>query len=545
MSEIEFEHHFHGRGEILDLLKKRVGGLKEGYRQNVALIGYRHVGKTAVLQEFLHNLDDSKVTPVYLDLENKDIFYFFQKFSASLLYHFLKNRGQPVHDDLNLLLEEAKPYLPETVEVIRNIQLNLGKGKMASSFFGLMTVPEIYTYESGQFCVLIFDEFQVLDEFGVPDVFTSLSSKIMTQKNCLYILSSSYKYSAQKILAEKLSLLFGNFEMVEMDAFDHRHSQDFIEYLLEGHQIGNQLCHFLTEFTGGYPLYLQLVCREVMNLRARFQQSEIYLPLIAKAVENTLFDRWGVISRHFELIMNELCLGKGNRVAGPVLIALANGLQRNEELLDEVDINKAQLTKSLRRLQDEGIIFRNGKLHYFKDKLFRYWIKFVFQRRLNEIELTPDKQRQQFRAEFQLYVENFQDTSQKAFSSRILELLNCLVNESLDLNGRKYRLPSFRDLRPATVASEQGPLIDVIQASTDNSTWLIVLKEDGFQEQDVSAIVAEAKKLERKPEKCLIISLSELDQHTRLRALQERFWIWNEEEIKALVTLFDKPSIMR
>lgn len=545
MSEIEFEHHFHGREAVLELLKKRVGGLKEGYRQNVALIGYRYVGKTAVLQEFLNNLDDNKVTPVYLDLENKDIFYFFHKFSASLLYHFLKNRNRPVHDDLNLLLEEAQPFLPETVKVIRNIQLNLGKGKMASSFFGLMTVPEIYTHESGQFCLMIFDEFQVLEEFGVSDVFSSLSTKIMTQKNCLYILSSSYKYSAQKILSEKLSLLFGNFEMVELDAFGHDDGQEFIRHLIEGAGMGGQLRSFLVEFTGGYPLYLQLICREIMNLRARYDQGEVYLPLVSKAVENTLFDRWGVISRHFELIINELCQGKGNQAAPSVLIALANGLQRTEELLDEVDIRKAQLTKALRRLQDEGVLFKNGKLHYFKDKLFRYWIKFVYQRRLNEIELTPDKQRRQFREEFNEFVENFQVTSRKDFSSRIVELLHCFVNESLDLNGRKYRLPSFRDFCPSKLTDEQGFLIDLIQARTDTSTWLIVLKEDSFQERDISAIVQEAKKLGRKPEKCLMISMSKLDDHTKLKALQERFWIWNEEELTALLTLFDKPSILR
>ena len=36
---------FCGRKVILDLLKRRVLGLKEGYRQNVALLGYPYVGK--------------------------------------------------------------------------------------------------------------------------------------------------------------------------------------------------------------------------------------------------------------------------------------------------------------------------------------------------------------------------------------------------------------------------------------------------------------------------------------------------------------------
>lgn len=544
MNHLGLEQNFFGRKEVLALLKKRVLDLKEGYRQNIAFTGHRYVGKTAVLQEFLYNLDDDKVTPIYFDLDHKDLFYFFNKFSASLLYHYLKNKHLPQHDDLSLLIEEAKRFIPHTVEVIKNIQMNLGKGKLSNSFLGLMTLPEIYTNESGQFCVLIFDEFQAIGEFGVPDVFSSLGAKIMTQKKCLYVLSSSYKYTAQRILSEKLSLLFGNFELIELDAFDVNTSRVFIEDLVEGRKMGPYLANFLTEFTGGYPLYLQLICRELMSLRALHSQEEIFLPLVAQAVENTLFDRWGVISRHFELIINDLCSGKGNKVISNLLIALANGLQKNEDFLDEIDINKTQLAQKLVRLQDEGVIFKNGKLHYFKDKLFKYWIKFVYQKRLNGIELTPDRQRNQFRVEFNNYVEQFQTAMGKDFYSRIVELISCFENEAIDLNGRKYLLPSFRDITSDKLKIEQDFLVDLIKADTESSTWLIALKKDGFAENDIVSIIGEAKKSNRKIEKCLIISLSKLDDHTKLKALQERFWIWNEEEINTLLNLFDKPYIL-
>jgi len=544
MNQAGCEQNFFGRKDILALLKKRVIDLKEGYRQNIALIGHRYVGKTAVLQEFLYNLDDDKVTPIYFDLDNKDIFYFFHKFSASLLYHYLKNKNLPQHDDLNLLIEEAKRYLPHTVEVIKNIQMNLGKGKLANSFLGLMTLPEIYSNESGQFCILIFDEFQALEDFGIPDVFTSLGAKIMTQKKCFYVLSSSYRYSAQRILAEKLSLLFGNFELIELDAFDISTSRAFVDSHLDGNKIGAYLTNFLTEFTGGYPLYLQLICKELMSLRVLHNQDEIYLPLIAQSVENTLFDRWGVISRHFELIINDLTNGKGNKVIANILISLSNGLQKNEDLLDEIDINKNQLNQKLSRLQDEGIIFKNGKQHYFKDKLFKYWIKFVYQKRLTGIELAPDRQRKQFHLEFNQYVEQFQATIGKDFNSRIVELLSCFENEALDLNGRKYMLPSFNGMTLDKLKMDHEYFADVIKADTESATWLIVLKKDGFVENDILSIICEAKRSNRKIEKCLIITLSKLDDHTKLKALQERFWIWNEQEINTLLNLYDKPYIL-
>ena len=64
-------------------------------------------------------------------------------------------------------------------------------------------------------------------------------------------------------------------------------------------------------------------------------------------------------------------------------------------------------------------------------------------------------------------------------------------------------------------------------------------------ENDVNIIMREAKRLDLRPEKYLIVSLTDLDENTKIKALQERFWIWNEQELKTLSTLFDKPYIVR
>ena len=71
------------------------------------------------------------------------------------------------------------------------------------------------------------------------------------------------------------------------------------------------------------------------------------------------------------------------------------------------------------------------------------------------------------------------------------------------------------------------------------------MKKDSLNEQELQTIVNESHKINNKPDQCLIISLKELDGATRLKALQERFWIWNEGELKTLLTLFDKPYIVR
>ncbi len=544
MNYTESEHKFFGRTKILNLLKRRVVDLKEGYRQNIAFLGLPYVGKSTILHHFVINLDDPDVTVIYLDLENKDFRYFFSKFIGSLLYNYSKNKQLPLYDDINLLLTSTEKFIPQTVQVIRKLQADLIKDKTADLFQGLLVLPEIFTNETGKFCVLILDEFQNLEDFGIANAFQDLGKKIMTQKKCFYILSSSFPSLAKKIVSEKLSLLFGNFEVVDVEAFDLQTSQEFIEYSLKEKRIGIQLRSFITDFTGGHPLYLNLICQELKNLSAIHNQSEVYMPIVTQAIENTIFDRWGVVSRHFELVVSDLCSGKGNRMISSIFISLANGKHKIEEIVADLSIPRTQIHQKILRLLEQGIIVKNGNFYYFKDKLLKFWIKYVYQKRLRDVELSPDKQRKQFKEEFNKLIESFKLSSRKDFSSRIVELLHCFDNESFDLNGRRYKLPIFRSFEPIKIKSDNGLCFDVIKASTQDTIWFVVTKKDNFVETDINFVLSELKKIGQKPERCLLVCLSDLDVNARLKALQERFWIWNEGELNTLLTLFDQPFIV-
>src|SRR5258708_3113845 len=119
MNLIDFDHNFYGRRGVLEVLKKRVLGLKEGYRQNVALLGNRYVGKTALLQRLIFQMEDQDVFFIYLDLENRDFEYFSAQFTKSLLYNYLKKENLPLQEDLKLLCAVLKDRLPQTVFLVQ------------------------------------------------------------------------------------------------------------------------------------------------------------------------------------------------------------------------------------------------------------------------------------------------------------------------------------------------------------------------------------------------------------------------------------------
>ena len=545
MNLIDHDHIFFGRQNILEILRKRIAGLKEGYRQNVALLGSRTSGKSVLLQKLIADHDEPGVVIVYLDLEDRDFQYFARQFTKRLLYHFLKSQNQPVQEDVKLLCACCRDSIPQTVAVIEGIQAQLEQHKIAEAYAALLGLPDIFSLETKKAVVLIFDEFQNLATFDVPDAFVELGRRIMTQKSCLYMVASSYPNQARAILSEKLSLLFGNFEVIPVTVFDLTTSQQLMDRHLTGLKIGLQLKNFMADFTGGHPLYINILCQELICLAGVYRQEEIYAPILTQAIENLVFNPWGVLSRHFELMMHELCRGKNEGAVSSILIAMAEGKHRVADLAQQVALKPAQVVVRVNALLSTEIIEKNGNYYHLKDKLFKYWIKYVYERRLRAIDLESGKSRKLFKEEINKAVNDFQMIARKDLGQRMTDLLHKFDSEAFDLAGRRYKLSAFKDIAPVKLRLGAGNFIDAISAEGEDGRWLIALKKDPVHENDLNAFLEEMKKMSPKPTRCVIVSLSGLDDNAKIRALQEKLWVWNEDEINTLMHLYDEPYIVR
>ncbi len=545
MTLVNFDQNFFGRKAILDVLRKRILGLKEGYRQNVALLGSRYIGKTVIARKLIAEHDDNDVIIIYLDLENRDFTYFTTQFTKSLLYHFLKVENLPLHEDLKLLCESARGRIPQTVGLVEAVSALVREGKFLESYHALLSLPEIFAQETNKLTVLIFDEFQQLENFPIPDVFQELGKRIMTQKSSLYIVTSSYEAQAEAILSEKLSLLFGNFETLRLGVFDFSNSQQLIDRNLNEIKIGLQLKNFLVDFTGGHPLYINILSQELICLSGVYRQDEIYAPIVTQSIENVVFNPWGVISRHFELIISELSRGKAACSAVALLIALAQGRHRVVDLVEYLGMKPAQVNQRINALLDADVIEKNGNYFHFKDKLFRYWVKYVYERRLRAIDLEPGRQRKQFKEEINKSVNDFQMVARKDLSMRVVDLMQKFDSESFSLSGRRYKLSAFRDIVPVKLRLGAGAFVDAIQAQGDEGQWLVVIKKDPVHDNELNSILEEVKRMSPKPARCVVVSLSGLDDSAKIRALQEKLWVWNEDELNSLMHLYDEPYIVR
>jgi aryl carrier-like protein/predicted transcriptional regulator len=367
----------------------------------------------------------------------------------------------------------------------------------------------------------------------------------MTQKNCLYITTSSNQEQAKVIFSEKLSLLFGNFEIIEVMPFDLTVSQGLIDHNLDSIKIGLYLKNFLADFTGGYPLYINMLCQEMICLSALHRQEEIYAPIITQAIENLVFNPWGVISRHFDLIISDLRKGKMPGSLCGVLVALSEGKHRIVDVAQYLNLKPSVISQRINSLLASDVIEKNGNYFHIKDKLFKYWIKYVYQRRIKAIDLEIGKGRRGLKEEINRCVNEFQMIARKDLSLRIMDLLHKFDEEAFDLGGRKYKLSTFKDISQLKLRLGAGNFLDALLASSSEGQWLIIIKKDPVLDHDFSILAEEAKKLSPRPGRCVLVSLSGLEESAKVRALQEKWWVWNEEQVNTLMHLYDEPYLIK
>jgi hypothetical protein len=534
---------FFGRQSIIELLNRRVVDLKEGYRQNVALIGPEFVGKTSIVEEFLSRLDDEKIIPVYLSLDEPDFNSFVDKFIGRLLFNFLKNNK--AEENIEILLEQAQRLIPATCLHIKKIRQGLERDKRLDTYRDLLGLPEVFEQESGRFCLIILDEFQNLEEFNLPNAFLELGKKIMVQKHSIYLVTSSSRLKAQKILAEKLSLLFGNFEVVEVGPFSIKASLEFIEDALKGHYLEKSCKNFLVDFTGGHPFYLNVICKKLITTAREEGQNNIFQNVLIDGLGQILFDKWGLLNQHFSKTVNSLSPKKGKNLAAAILLVVAEGHNKLPEILDGLSANKSSVPAKLNQMVESRILTKNGNLFCITDKLFVFWLRLVYRRRLKSLQDSEPELSAAFKNDLKQRINSFIQISGNDLEARIMDLMQSFDNELFQLNGHKHRLPSFSAIRPLNFNGYTSQNLKGLVAETSDDLWAVTFKEGMILDSDVAAFLSSTKDLDRRVTRRVVISINEIDTNARLRALQEKMWIWNISDLNFILNLYGKPYIVK
>ncbi|MDD5355048.1 MAG: ATP-binding protein [Candidatus Omnitrophica bacterium] len=538
------KEQFIGREDIQRLINKRIYDLKDGYRQNIAILGDELVGKTWTIKFIFDNFVDPKIIPLYLDLNQPTTAIFLQKFLNTILFSFLKTKNVALpKENINKLMEEAKHHTPDTVTKIQEVS-TAAKDKLDIYLFrDALSILEILSKETGQKIVVILDEFHNLESLKIRNLFQELGKKIMMQKDTMYIVLSSNKARAKTIIQDELSLLFGNFEILEINNFDTKTSNILIKNRLKNVQISKDMSNFLINFTGGNPFYLDKISQHLHKNSIILEEETITPFVFIYTLEEILFNRWGILNLRFQNHIDVLN-SRNKPEALDILLLIAQNKNKIKDLSGLLHKNYRDINQKLSRLIETNMIYRTGSFYNISDRLFNFWLNFVYLERLNNLSQNYEDQVMSFRHKIEQSLSEFIETTKKDISQRLYELFILFSNDSVKLGKSRLMLSKFKEIKPLEL---YGSLIKRgFFCSSDEECWLIGLKEGDITEGCVCEFIKESEKIYKnnKSLRRLIIGMDKTEINASLIAKEEKITTWDINHLNTLLDLYGKPRLI-
>ena len=349
----------------------------------------------------------------------------------------------------------------------------------------------------------------------------------------MYIITSSMKFKTRIILSKNLSLLFGNFEVITVEPFDIRTSEKYLRHRLDGLNLNAGVNNFIVHFTGGYPFYMEVIADAILKTNQA---------CLTDIIESLLFDTSGILNQRFSNYLKRYLDSPHSQDYVSILYLISSGHNKLKDIAHMLHKTKKELALRINHLFELDTLTRSGDFLRINDRVFSFWLRFVYQERLKSLTFDAKNQKSIFRQNIDNLIKEFALSAQKPVIERMSELLRLFQNEVVQIEKKRLRLNHFREIKP--LEFNRKNLKDGLIGRSDDSLWIMAFKYDLLTEEDISEFARECKKYRHKLQKKIIIAFQDIDTNARLRALEEKIWTWDLSNLNQVLDLFYKPRII-
>lgn len=531
-----------GREAILERLTQRLEALKKGYRQNVALVGPRFMGKTHLLRRFLEKARrDPEVISIYIGLTPGDFDSFLERWLGSVLQGFLASHGIPFPEEFQQLVKISREFIPKTLERMRAVKKYAFQKKGALAFRELLALTTTLGEEAGKKIVLILDEFQCLGRLDLTDPFGLFGKEMMIQKGTLYLATSSEPHRRQEIFSDRLLLLFGNFEVIEVGPLKFEEIQAWAGEACPEINFSVGDLRLLSYLLHNHPYYFGLFFEALRRLGRSRPEPVGDRAFLLEGMTEAFFSERGALNQHFEFRIQELArLGRDPWPWVRVLVAIANGRSKLLPIAAYLGKKGPEVKKALQRLIQEGVLEKRGSFYAIPDPTFRFWLRNVFH--LKEKNLEPDfeRSRELFRNHLQGEVRKIEEEDQMDLSRRVENLFREFRNDQVEINGRKIQCPHFLEIASRPTNGRYFPIL----GRTEQARWFCQVLREPVTESDVAHFLEELRQSRRKVQRRLMVALGGIELNAKLMAQEAKIQIWDLDNFNALLDLYGKLKVI-
>jgi AAA+ ATPase superfamily predicted ATPase len=517
----EEQRFFTDREHVLALIDLSREMLLQGVRKHLALSGFRRVGKTVVLKEFLRRrrlAQDQRVQVVYIDLPRLSFTpeTFAVQFLGYQLYWLCgqnDQRPEAFFEPAAQLITVGQLGQPDLSAYFTRFHHELEKEKPDQHLLLEMAfnAPEIYARATNRKVMLLLDEFpEILSLNRYPQIRDSLAlfrAVLQSQSNVGYVVAGSMISLMERIFLQADSPLFVHFQMETVHPFGRPDSDTLVEKRLAllARPIPGEVLAAVYQVARGHPFYTYAVCMHVIE-----SVSMLHKPLTAATVQEAFtLETLGTTGRIYSLcryfLEQSLKNVRGDTMPQAILQVIAKepGGMGLTEIASRLKRASGALHQVLNWLQEVDLIEqREDKIYVFRDPVLQIWIAYYY----SGLELTGlpnQKVLSQLVTELMEKYERAANELGFAKESQVREMLQYFAGQEIpgELLGRSgsLRLPTFA--RVAPYLSPDGQIEVDALAEGEALRWVVEIKWRNRQSglKEIQKLLHKAQSLQGQP----------------------------------------------
>jgi hypothetical protein len=504
----EEQRFFTNRDHTLAVLGLSRDMLVQGVRKHLALSGFRRVGKTLVLKEFLRrNLQESRSSDfclVYIDLPRLALTP--EAFAVQYLGYLLYWTGDDFHQRVERLFDApaqlaaagrigSNTGLTAFSEHVVRLHQELQKEKPDQHLLLdlAFNAPEIYAQASGQRVMVILDEFpEILALNNYPqihDVLALFRAILQAQSRVGYVVAGSMIGLMERIFLDAGSPLFVHFQLETVGPFGREDCDSLARkrLLILADPVPGDVLATVYQVTRGHPFYIYATCMRVIE-----NISLLHKPLTPATVQEAFtLETLGSTGRIYNLcryvLEQSLQNVRGETMPQAVLQILAQ--ETAGMTLTEISTHLKRPTGAIRQVMNwlvdvDLVEQRDDKTYSYRDPVLQVWVAYYYSG-LQLTGLPSQKVLSNLVAELMEKYERVANELGLAKESQVRELLQAFSGQEVDgkllgIRGRVH-LPAFE--RVAPYLSPDGQVqVDSVAESRDTENherWAVEIKWRG------------------------------------------------------------------
>lgn len=339
--------------------------------QNVILFSPRRYGKTSLIKKVLSHLALKGFLTFYINLYAATSKKKFVDIYARSIALGTKGKLTQMIKTLKELLPRMLPKVVIKGDEGVDFEFDYNQTSKDKTPYleNLFEAVEKYALKKKKRAVVVFDEFQEILNLEDEEVERSMRGSIQAHKKTAYVFMGSRQHLMHKIFSDKNRPFYKSGRMFPLNKISPDAFTSFIQNkLAQGKiKISHQEIKSLLNITECHPYYTQMLCSVLWDRNS--QKGIIDTQSIQGAVKEVIERE----SYTYSMIWDNLTSTK--KLFLEALTKEPGGKIYSQEFLTKFQLgNASTIQKTIKKLENEGFIYKEHSHFVFADIFFKQWI---------------------------------------------------------------------------------------------------------------------------------------------------------------------------